>query len=180
MVGFENIVLRLLLSCLSPCPGGCRVGGHQYAERAPTASCRHVVPLNLDIAPAAAAVRSEAHTGQRCAPPRSPLCVPLRAPAMPPVGRWQGLLPTRPLVVRYQGTRPAPVPPPPLQPPVSPSWAQPEHPDILLQWLLLLLLLLLDNLLEPASPPWRSLPPSSRQPPCSYPAFTILHCWHTR
>ena len=152
----------------------CREGAHSLLQTCCATKFRHSTCSS-------SRARSEAHTGQRCAPPRSPLCVPLRAPAMPPVGRWQGLLPTRPLVVRYQGTRPAPVPPPPLQPPVSPNWAQPEHPDILLQWLLLLLLLL-DNLLllEPASPPWRSLPPSSRQPPCSYPAFTILHCWHTR
>ena len=148
----------------------CREGAHSLLQTCCATKFRHSTCSS-------SRARSEAHTGQRCAPPRSPLC----APAMPPVGRWQGLLPTRPLVVRYQGTRPAPVPPPPLQPPVSPSWAQPEHPDILLQRLLLLLLLL-DNLLllEPASPPWRSLPPSSRRPPCSYPAFTILHCWHTR
>merc|ERR1712130_585217 len=62
---------------------------------------------------------------------------------------------------------------------VSPSWAQPEHPDILLQRLLLLLLLQ-PWPPWPASPSWRSLPPSSLPPPCSSPAFTILPCWHTR
>ena len=91
---FENIVLRLLFSCLSPCPGGCRVGGHQYAERAPTASCRHVVPLNLDIAPAAAAVRAARRTPDKGARPRDRPCAPLpclllaggRACCQP--GRW--------------------------------------------------------------------------------------------
>ena len=186
-----------LFSCLSGLVGAVfgQISMQEGAHQASSPSCRHVVPLNLDIAPAAA-VRAARRTPDKGARPRygpraSP-CAPALAPVDParpcssscwPVaelaanqaaGRAPALLPIAPVLPLCRH-RPFPASvlelgatraPGYTAAPTAPPPPPSNPPQHWPPW--------------PASPPWRSLPPSSPQPPCSSQVYTIQPCWHTR